>query len=55
MLKDMPVDVVKIDKEFFSDTMNTRKGRAVISTVVDLANNLDMDVISEGVETKEQV
>lgn len=55
MLKDMPVDVVKIDKEFFSDTMNTSKGRAVISTVVDLANNLDMDVISEGVETKEQV
>ena len=46
MLKDMPVDVVKIDKEFFSDTMNTQKGRAVISTVVDLANNLDMDVIS---------
>lgn len=55
MLKDMPVDVVKIDKEFFSDTMNTEKGRAVISTVVDLAKNLDMDVISEGVETREQV
>lgn len=55
MLKDMPVDVVKIDKEFFSDTMNTSKGRAVISTVVDLAKNLDMDVISEGVETREQV
>ena len=46
---------MKIDKEFFSDTMNTQKGRAVISTVVDLANNLDMDVISEGVETREQV
>lgn len=55
MLKDIPVDVVKIDKEFFNDTMNTRKGRAVISTVVDLAKNLDMDVISEGVETREQV
>lgn len=55
MLKDMPVDVVKIDKEFFSDTMNTEKGRAVISTVVDLAQNLNMEVISEGVETREQV
>ena len=55
MLKDMPVDVVKIDKEFFSDTMNSQKGRAVITTVVDLAKNLDMDVISEGVETREQV
>ncbi len=55
MLKDIPVDVVKIDKEFFNDTMNTQKGRAVISTVVDLAKNLNMDVISEGVETREQV
>lgn len=55
MLKDMPADVVKIDREFFNTTANTQKGRAVISSVVDLANNLDMKVISEGVETEEQV
>ncbi len=55
MLKDIPADVVKIDREFFSDTVNSQKGRAVISTVVDLANNLNMRVISEGVETVEQV
>ncbi|MBE6901070.1 MAG: EAL domain-containing protein [Ruminococcaceae bacterium] len=55
MLKDIPVDVVKIDREFFSGTVNSEKGRAVISTVVDLAANLNMEVISEGVETKEQV
>lgn len=55
MLKDIPADVVKIDREFFSDTVNSQKGRAVISTVVDLAKNLNMQVISEGVETVEQV
>lgn len=55
MLKDMPADVVKIDREFFNTTANTQKGRAVISSVVDLANKLDMKVISEGVETEEQV
>lgn len=55
MLKDIPADVVKIDREFFNGTVNSRKGRAVISTVVDLAKNLDMQVISEGVETIEQV
>lgn len=55
MLKDIPADVVKIDREFFNGTVNSEKGRAVISTVVDLAKNLDMDVISEGVETLEQV
>lgn len=55
MLKDIPVDVVKIDREFFNGTVNSEKGRAVISTVVDLATNLNMEVISEGVETSEQV
>lgn len=55
MLKDMPADVVKIDREFFNTTANSEKGRAVISSVVELANRLDMKVISEGVETEEQV
>ena len=55
MLKDIPADVVKIDREFFNGTVNSQKGRAVISTVVDLAKNLDMEVISEGVETIDQV
>lgn len=55
MLKDIPADVVKIDREFFNGTVNSDKGRAVISTVVDLAKKLRMHVISEGVETLDQV
>lgn len=55
MLKDITADVIKIDREFFNGTVNSRKGRAVISTVVDLAKNLNMEVIAEGVETIEQV
>ncbi len=55
MLKDIPADVVKIDREFFNGTVNSEKGRAVIETVVDLAKRLNMEVISEGVETKDQV
>ncbi len=55
MLKDIPADVVKIDREFFNGTVNSDKGRAVITTVVDLAKKLRMHVISEGVETLAQV
>lgn len=55
MLKDIPADVVKIDREFFNGTVNSDKGRAVITTVVDLAKKLRMHVISEGVETLDQV
>lgn len=55
MLKDIPADVVKIDREFFNGTVNSDKGRAVISTVVDLAKKLRMHVTSEGVESIDQV
>ena len=55
LLKDIPADVLKIDREFFNGTVNSKKGRAVISSVVDMAKNLDMNVISEGVETKDQI
>ena len=55
MLKDIPADVVKIDREFFNGTVHSDKGRAVIMTVVDLAKKLKMHVISEGVETLDQV
>lgn len=55
LLKDIPADVLKIDREFFNGTVNSKKGRAVISSVVDMAKNLEMNVISEGVETQDQI
>lgn len=55
LLKDIPADVLKIDREFFNGTVNSSRGRAVISSVVDLAKNLDMNVISEGIETGDQM
>lgn len=55
MLKDVPADVIKIDREFFNGTVNSEKGRAVIETVVGLAKKLHMEVISEGVETLDQI
>ena len=55
LLKDIPADVLKIDREFFNGTVNSKKGRAIISSVVDMAKNLEMNVISEGVETQDQI
>ena len=50
-----PIDVLKIDREFVS-TMGSTKGYAgVVQTVVVLAHNLHMEVIVEGVETREQL
>lgn len=54
MLKDVPVDVIKLDKGFIDDLTSNAKGRRIIESVVVLAQNLSMKVVAEGVETQEQ-
>jgi len=49
-----PIDTLKIDRSFVT-RMNLPKNSEIIRTIVDLANNLGMDVIAEGVETREQI
>lgn len=55
MLKTVPVDTVKIDKEFFSDEANTDKGKIVMKHTISMAKDLQMEVIAEGIETEEHV
>lgn len=54
MLRTMPFQVLKLDKNFFHGTTTTEREKVVITNVVKMANELDMEIISEGVETEEQ-
>jgi diguanylate cyclase (GGDEF)-like protein len=54
MLKNLPVDVLKIDRSFLSDTQNERANN-IIHHVINLAMSLHMKTICEGIETIEQV
>lgn len=54
-LKDMPIDVLKIDKEFFNDIRDNQRWKKVVAGVVELAKNLDIEIVSEGIETSEQL
>ncbi len=54
MLKEVPVDRIKLDMNFLTGTGDPEKGRAVVSKVIELVNLLGMDLIAEGVETVEQ-
>jgi diguanylate cyclase (GGDEF)-like protein len=54
LLCDLPFKILKIDKDFFHSKTTHRKERIVISNIVRMAHELDMEVICEGVETKEQ-
>ncbi|MEG1648001.1 MAG: GGDEF domain-containing phosphodiesterase [Bacilli bacterium] len=53
ILKNLPADILKIDKEFL--TGNSKKGNIIIANTIKLAKELNMKVIIEGVENKEQV
>ena len=54
MLKDMDMDVLKIDMGFLQDSSHENKARNIIESVIDMARKLDMTVLAEGVETQEQ-
>ena len=54
MLK-LGVDVIKIDKMFIDSLGTDRNSNTIIETLIDLAQNMRMDVIAEGVESFEQV
>lgn len=52
MLKDIKVDTLKLDREFFrSPNSDNPRERAIIQSVVDMAKKLNMTTVSEGVET----
>lgn len=57
MLKDINVDTLKIDMGFLRRTESSNKERsiAIINTIISLSKQLGMEVITEGVETREQV
>src|SRR5215470_7347674 len=54
MLK-LGVDIIKIDKMFVDAIGTDRNSTTIVETLVDLAHNMRMDVVAEGVETFEQV
>lgn len=53
-LKDLPLDVVKLDRQFFTAS-NAERGRTVIRDTIRLVKDLGMSVVAEGIETSEQV
>jgi len=54
-LKRFPVDVLKVDRSFVSDLANNEDDALIVKAIVTLAHNLDLDVVAEGVEEKEQL
>ncbi len=53
-LKQLPIDVLKIDKSFIDEIDQTKSGNAIVTSIIDLAHSLEISVVAEGVETQDQ-
>ena len=54
LLKDMPVDVLKIDMAFLKKTQNDQKARTILHNIINLTVDLGIASLTEGVETETQ-
>lgn len=54
LLRTFDIDVLKMDRSFFLD-LTDKKSRDVISCIVDLAEKLNIEIVSEGIETEDQI
>ncbi|MBR4823694.1 MAG: EAL domain-containing protein [Spirochaetaceae bacterium] len=55
LLQDLDFDVLKLDKSFIKTVVVNKRARTVIANVINMAKELNMSVIAEGVETKEEL
>ena len=49
-LRDLPVDEIKIDRSFVLEMQGGRSGETIVRSIIDLAHNLGLRAVAEGVE-----
>ena len=54
-LRTLPIDVLKIDKSFIDGILIEEKSEYIINSIIELSHYLNLLVVAEGVETKEQL
>ncbi|MGI9324643.1 MAG: EAL domain-containing protein [Pseudomonadales bacterium] len=55
LLADLPLDAVKIDRSFVDAMLTSQRSRAIVESVVNMAQSLQLHVVGEGIETNEQL
>tara|TARA_B100000287_G_scaffold432799_1_gene492969 strand:- start:354 stop:2132 length:1779 start_codon:yes stop_codon:yes gene_type:complete len=54
-LYEYPIDTIKIDKSFVRDIEKDNQKKILSNSIINLAHNLDLKIVTEGVETKEEL
>lgn len=53
-LKDTQFDVIKIDRSFLNDFISSGRGKKIVEHTIGMARDIGLDMVAEGVESKEQ-
>ncbi len=54
-LKELPLDIIKLDAEFFRGVDDINRSNLIVGETITLAKKLGMQIVAEGIETREQV
>lgn len=54
-LKELPLDIIKLDAEFFRGVDDINRANLIVSDTINLAKKLGMEIVAEGIETRDQV
>lgn len=54
MLREISVNILKFDSDFIKDTINDEKGQIIVRNIVNMAKELKISTVAEGIETEEQ-
>ena len=54
-LRHLPINTLKIDKSFIDNIVTNERERAILGGIIHLAQKIDLNVVAEGAETKEQI
>lgn len=55
LLKNIPIDVVKIDRSFFDGAKDTKRAKTIVESIMQMASKLEIHTVAEGVEIKEHI
>lgn len=55
ILKEVPIDCIKIDKNFIDKISFDKKNALIVKAIIDLAHSMDIKVVAEGIETMENI
>mgnify|MGYP001074904298 CR=1 FL=1 len=51
----LPIDTLKIDRSFINELEHSRQAQAIVSTIITMGHSLNLTLVAEGIETKEQL